>query len=113
MAKYDEQLDRHFAALGDPTRRAIVMRLARSEATVSELAASHDMALPSFMAHLRKLEAAGLVVTAKEGRIRHCALAPDAFRPAQDWLDEQRSIWTARLDQFDDYAVKLAEERKQ
>ena len=113
MAKYDDRLDRHFAALGDPTRRAILARLARGGATVSELAAPHEMALPSFLAHLRKLEAAGLVVTAKEGRTRHCTLAPDAFQPAQDWLADQRAIWTGRLDRLDDYATKLAQERKQ
>ncbi|MCE0505881.1 metalloregulator ArsR/SmtB family transcription factor [Roseivivax sp. GX 12232] len=112
MAKYDPRLDLHFAALGDPTRRAILTRLARGRASVSELAAPHDMALPSFMGHLRKLEAAGLITTAKEGRVRVCALAPDAFTPVQDWLAEQRALWTGRLDRFDDYVTSLKKERE-
>ena len=112
MAKHDSRLDRVFAALGDPTRRAILARLARGEASVSELADSHAMALPSFMKHLRKLEQAGLITSAKKGRVRACALSPDAFAPAQDWLSEQRAIWEARLDQLDAYASNLARERE-
>ena len=111
MSKYDSTLDLCFSALGDPTRRVILQRLARSEATVSELAAPHDMALPSFMAHLKKLEAAKLVVTRKEGRTRMCALAPDAFSPAKDWLSEQSEVWEGRLDRFDDYVTTLMQDR--
>ena len=69
------------------------------------------MALPSFMGHLKKLENAGLIVTTKQGRTRHCALAPDAFLPALSWLDEQRDLWTNRLDQLDDYVLTLMKER--
>ncbi|WP_370159602.1 ArsR/SmtB family transcription factor [Limimaricola soesokkakensis] len=112
MAKLDARLDLHFAALGDPTRRAILSRLARGPASVSELAAPHDMALPSFMGHLKKLEDAGLITTAKEGRVRHCQLAPDAFAPVQDWLGEQRALWNGRLDRFDDYVANLMKDRK-
>lgn len=111
MSKYDSTLDLCFSALGDPTRRMILQRLARSPASVSELAAPHDMALPSFMEHLKKLEAAGLVTSAKEGRTRICALAPDAFTPAKTWLTEQSAIWEGRLDRFDDYIKNLMEER--
>ncbi len=111
MAKYDPQLDLLFTALGDPTRRAILSRLARGGASVSELAAPHDMALPSFLGHLRKLEDAGLIITVKEGRVRSCALTPDAFAPVQDWLGEQRAIWDSRLDRFDDYVTNLMKER--
>ena len=68
MANYESNLDLCFSALGDPTRRMILQRLAQGEASVSELAKPHDMALPSFMEHLRKLEAAGLVTTRKQGR---------------------------------------------
>ncbi len=110
MAKYDSQLDHLFTALGDPTRRAILSRLARGPAGVSELAAPHDMALPSFMAHLEKLEEAGLITTAKQGRVRVCTLAPDAFLPAQDWLSEQRAIWAGRLDRLDSYVANLVKE---
>ena len=111
MAKLDPILDLHFAALGDSTRREILSRLARGSATVSELAAPHDMALPSFMGHLKKLEEAGLIVSRKEGRVRICTLAPDAFIPAQDWLSAQRDLWNGRLDRLDDYVTNLMKER--
>jgi len=111
MAKHDPSLDLLFGALGDPTRRAILARLARGPATVSELAAPHDMALPSFLGHLRKLEDAGLVMTSKEGRVRTCELLPDALSPARHWLDEQREAWEGRLDRFDDYVTNLMKER--
>ena len=113
MAKYDLTLDHCFAALADPTRRMILERLARGKASVSELAAPHDMALPSFMGHIRKLEDAGLIQTRKDGRTRTCALAPHAFTAAQGWLQEQRSLWEGRLDQFDTYVSNLAKERNQ
>lgn len=111
MAKYDSRLDLHFAALGDPTRRAILSRLARGQASVSELAAAHDMALPSFLGHLNRLEGAGLITSAKVGRVRICALSPDAFAPVQDWLGDQRAIWEGRLDSLDDYVANLVKER--
>lgn len=112
MSKFESQLDLCFSALGDPTRRMILQRLARGEATVSELAAPHDMALPSFMEHLKKLEAANLVTSKKEGRTRTCELTPDAFAPAKTWLSEQSAIWEGRLDRFDDYIKNLMQERK-
>jgi DNA-binding transcriptional ArsR family regulator len=112
MAKLDRQLDLLFAALGDPTRRAILTRLARGQATVSELAAPHDMALPSFMKHLWKLEEAGLIITAKAGRTRSCTLSPEAFLPAEDWLSEQHAIWNGRLDRLDDYVRNLMRTRE-
>lgn len=111
MSKYEPDLDQCFSALGDPTRRGILQRLAQGEATVSELAAPHDMALPSFMEHIRKLETARLLTSRKEGRTRICALAPDAFAPAQDWLTGQRAIWEGRLDRFDAYVTQLARDR--
>ncbi|MDX8350753.1 metalloregulator ArsR/SmtB family transcription factor [Cognatiyoonia sp. IB215182] len=111
MSKYESQLDLCFSALGDPTRRMILQRLARGEATVSELAEPHDMALPSFMEHIKKLEAANLITSAKQGRTRVCQLSPDAFTPAKDWLSEQSAIWEGRLDRFDDYIKNLMQER--
>jgi DNA-binding transcriptional ArsR family regulator len=112
MSKYDSSLDLCFSALGDPTRRLILQRLARGEASVSELAEPHAMALPSFMEHLKKLEAAGLVTSTKHGRTRTCELTPDAFAPAKDWLGEQSEIWDARLDRLDDYVTNLMKECK-
>lgn len=111
MAKHDPSLDLLFSALSDPTRRAILARLARGPATVSELARPHDMALPSFLGHLAKLQDAGLVATAKEGRVRTCTLLPDALMPARGWLDEQRETWEGRLDRFDDYVTNLMKDR--
>lgn len=107
MAKHDSSLDLLFSALGDPTRRTILTRLAQGDASVSELAAAHDMALPSFVKHLYKLEEAGLITTSKTGRVRSCALSPDAFAPMDDWLSAQREIWNSRLDRFDDYVSNL------
>ncbi|ETX14881.1 ArsR family transcriptional regulator [Roseivivax halodurans JCM 10272] len=111
MAKHDSSLDLIFAALGDPTRRAIVARLTRGPASVSELASAHDMALPSFVGHLRKLEAAGIVETEKTGRVRSCRLSQQGLAPATDWLSEQRTLWEGRLDAFDDYVTELAKAR--
>lgn len=112
MAKYETHLDQCFAALGDPTRRMVLQRLARGEASVGELAKPHDMALPSFMGHLKKLEDAGLVTSTKHGRTRICTLTPDAFAPAKNWLSEQSAIWEGRLDRFDDYITTLMKERE-
>ena len=107
MAKHDIRLDLLFTALGDPTRRAILTRLARGPASVSELAAPHAMALPSFLKHLGKLEEAGLITSEKSGRVRQCALSPGAFAPARDWLSAQRALWETRLDQLDAYVEHL------
>lgn len=78
---------------------------------MSELAAPHDMALPSFMAHLKKLEAAKLITSKKQGRTRICELSPDAFSFAAGWLSEQNAIWEGRLDRFDTYVNTLMQER--
>ena len=110
MAKHSPELDHLFMALSDPTRRTVLARLARGAASVGELAAGHDMALPTFMAHLAKLERAGLIRTEKAGRVRRCELVPGAFAPAESWLDEQRRLWEARLDRLDDYVMRLVKE---
>lgn len=109
MTKYS--LDELFTLLGDPTRREVLARLSRGPATVSELAAPHDMALPSFLGHLRKLENAGVVVSEKVGRVRTCTLVPAALSPARHWLDQQRAAWEGRLDAFDDYVTNLMKDR--
>lgn len=111
MAKLDSHLDLCFSALGDPTRRLVLQRLARGKASVSELAAPLDMALPSFMGHLKKLEQAGFIASRKEGRSRICELAPGAFTLATDWLNEQSASWEGRLDRLDDYVASLMQER--
>ncbi len=111
MTYHPPDLDSLFQALSDPTRRAVLTRLAKGPAPVSELAQPFDMALPSFMGHLKKLEDGGLIETTKAGRIRTCALCPEALEPARGWIDEQREIWESRLDRLDDYVTKLMEER--
>lgn len=112
MAKYEPDLDHIFAALADPTRRAILDRLSRGPATTSELAAPHDMAMPSLLAHLAKLETAGLVSSTKSGRVRTYARSDTAFMPVQNWLGRQSDLWTRRLNQLDSYATQLAKDRK-
>lgn len=111
MANQSTQLDQLFAALADPTRRAIVMRLCAGEASVGELAEPFDMALPSFMKHIHVLELSGLVQSEKSGRVRTCRLSPDALLSAEDWFQHQRAIWEARLDRFEAYVMKLKKER--
>ena len=111
MAKFDPSLDRLFHALADPTRRALVERLMQGPASVGDLAQPFDMALPSLMAHLRKLEEAGLIATHKDGRVRTCAIVPDAFAPVQSWLEAQRAVWESRLDRLDAYVERLMKER--
>jgi DNA-binding transcriptional ArsR family regulator len=112
MAKHDPDLSLLFHALSDPTRRAMLSRLASGPAAVTELAGPSGLRLPTILRHLSVLEAAGLIVTAKDGRVRSCALQPLALDPIRGWLDEQRAIWDARLDRLDDYVMKLMEMRK-
>ncbi len=111
MVKHDPDLSLLFHALADPTRRAILSRLAKGAAPVSELAAPTGLRLPTVMRHLAVLEEAGLIATAKDGRVRSCAIVPEALTPMRTWLDEQRAIWEARLDRLDDYVMNLMKER--
>lgn len=110
MPEYPASLDRTFRALGDPTRRAVIERLAGGSATVSELARPFPMALASFSQHLEVLERCGLVRSSKSGRVRTYELDASALQPVNDWLTAQRSMWERRLDQFDRYARQLQEE---
>ena len=111
MAKHEPDLSRLFHALADPTRRTIVTRLAEGPAPVTELAKPTGLRLPTVMRHLSVLEEAGLITTSKDGRVRSCAIVPEALAPVRTWLDEQGEIWEARLDRMDDYVMKLMEER--
>lgn len=113
MAKHDADLSNLFHALADPTRRAILSRLAEGPAPVSELAEPTGLRLPTVMRHLSVLEAAGLIATSKDGRVRTCAIVPEALVPMRTWLDEQRAIWESRLDRLDDYVTKVMTEREQ
>jgi DNA-binding transcriptional ArsR family regulator len=87
-----------FAALGDPTRLAIVERLARGATSVGELAAPTELSLPAVLKHVRVLEDAGLVTTVKRGRVRECRLADDALVAVATWTAHQQALWSTRLD---------------
>jgi DNA-binding transcriptional ArsR family regulator len=103
-------MDGVFRALADPTRRDVLDRLSTHSASVSDLAATYDMALPSFMEHLKVLEGSGLVRSHKEGRVRTYELVPKQLSVAENWLARQRSLWERRLDQLDDYLMKMKQE---
>lgn len=97
MVNYSS-LDRTFAALADPTRRAILNRLALGEANVSELAEPFSISLPAISKHLRVLEEAGLLERRKEGRTNHCNLRAEPLGDAAEWIEEARRFWGDRLD---------------
>lgn len=103
MPNYLPGLDGVFRALADPTRRAVLERLATGPAAVSELAAPFAMALPSFVQHLAVLERSGLVRSRKAGRVRTYRLAPAPLATAERWMSAQRALWERRLDQLDRY----------
>lgn len=103
------QLDRVFHALSDPTRRAVLARLGRGPAAVSELARPFHMALPSFTQHLGVLEECGLVNSKKKGRVRTYSLVPKPLEEAGTWIEGQRMIWEKRLDQLDNFLKTLKE----
>lgn len=105
-------IDGVFRALSDPTRRHVLERLSQSPASVSELASAFEMALPSFLQHLKILEGSGLVRSAKAGRVRTYSLVPQRLRLAEDWLGQQRALWERRFDQFDAYVMSLKETDK-
>jgi len=96
-----------FAALSDPTRRAVVQALSAGPAKVTDLARPFAMALPSFTQHLGVLEGAGVIASRREGRSRVCALNPPALRAAEDWLAANRREWEARLDRFETHLETL------
>lgn len=100
------QLDRTFAALADPTRRAMVDRLSQGPATVSELASPLPMSLPAVMLHLKVLEDCGLVKSQKAGRIRTCRIEPQMLSEAEKWVSERRQMWERNLDRLDAYLVQ-------
>jgi DNA-binding transcriptional ArsR family regulator len=112
MPNQTPQLDRVFQALADPTRRAVLQRLARGPAAVSELAQPFRMALPSFAQHLDVLERCGLVRSRKAGRVRTYRLAPRPLAAAEHWMVKQRSIWERRLDQLDSFLEDLKDKEQ-
>ena len=112
MLNYETPLDRAFQALADPTRRAMVERLAQGPATVGELKRPLVMSLPAVMQHLAVLETSGLVLSEKSGRVRTCRINPAAFAEAERWLTERRVEWERRLDRLGDYLQTVQSQGK-
>lgn len=107
MAKYPRAADLNalFSALADPTRRAVITRLGRGPASVSELAAPLSISLPSVTKHVRSLEACGLISTRKSGRIRMCSLNRSRMTLLDAWLDEQRRVWESATDRLEAFVT--------
>lgn len=101
MAQYSAELDGVFVALADPTRRGVIRRLGRGPTSVGDLAREFPMTLPSFMKHVRTLEANGLIRTVKLGRVRTCVLNRDRLALVDGWLEEQRQVWEERTDRLE------------
>ncbi|MFD0909965.1 ArsR/SmtB family transcription factor [Ruegeria arenilitoris] len=104
------KLDTFFSALADPTRRAVIERLITGPAAVSELHEAHDMALPSFLKHLGKLESAGMIRSEKIGRVRMLHIEAAPIAEAEGWLKQQRHLWEGRLDRLSALAEQLEKE---
>lgn len=102
-----DNLSSTFAALADPTRRAILARLASGEASVTELGKPFEMSLPAISKHLKVLEQAGLIVRGRNAQWRPCRLAPRPLKDAAEWLDEYRRFWEESFDRLDDYLSEL------
>jgi DNA-binding transcriptional ArsR family regulator len=100
MLNESARLDLMFQALADPTRRAMVERLAQGPASVSELAAPLPMSMPAVVQHLQVLEHSGLIQTRKVGRVRTCTLDPGALTLAEQWINDRRRLWQRRLDRL-------------
>jgi DNA-binding transcriptional ArsR family regulator len=107
MTNHSDHLDLIFSALSDPTRRAVVMRLSKQPASVTELSEPFAMAMPTLLQHIRVLETSGLVETEKIGRVRMCTLRVEAIAATEHWLAKQRAIWEGRLDRMEAYVNKL------
>lgn len=101
-------LDRAFQALADPTRRAMLARLCRGPATVSELARPFAMSLPAVVQHLAVLEGGGLVRSQKIGRVRSCRVEARGLRAAERWISQRRIMWEQQLDRLGDYLDEIA-----
>lgn len=113
MAKHDPELSLLFHALADETRRSMLSQLAQGPARVTGiLAGPTGLSLPTVMRHLSVLEEAGLIATSKDGRVRTCAIVPEAMDPVRTWIDEQRAIWEARLDRLDKFVMNVMKERE-
>ena len=102
-----DPLSATFSALADPTRRAILARLALGETTVSDLAEPFEMSLPAISKHLKVLERAGLIARGREAQWRPCRIEVNALRPVDDWLENYRKLWEERFDRLDAYLQEM------
>src|SRR5712691_5779708 len=108
----EDHLSATFAALADPTRRAILARLASGEASVTELGKPFEMSLPAISKHLKVLERAGLIARGREAQWRPCRLAATPLKDAAEWLEEYRRFWDESFDRLDDYLRELQKQEK-
>jgi DNA-binding transcriptional ArsR family regulator len=108
MLNQSASLDLMFQALADPTRRSMVERLSRGPVSVSELAKPLAMSLPAVIQHLQVLETSGLVRSEKIGRVRTCAIEPEALQAVETWVSERRTLWARRLDRLGEYLAMTA-----
>jgi len=108
-----DRLSATFAALADPTRRAILARLASGETSVTELAAPFEMSLPAVTKHLKVLQRAGLITQGRQAQWRPCKLEAKPLRDVSDWVEQYRQFWEQRLDRLEEYLRELqAQEKK-
>ncbi len=107
-----DRLSETFSALADPTRRAILARLALGETSVNELAEPFEMTLPAISKHLKVLEKAGLITRGREAQYRPARLEPEALMGIDEWLERYRKLWTERFDRLDDYLKELQSKEK-
>lgn len=107
-----DQLSKTFQALADPTRRAILARLSKGEASVNDLAAPFNMTLPAVSKHLKVLQNAGLITRGQNAQFRPCKLEAEPLKDASDWIDRYRSFWEQSFDRLDDYLREIQEGAK-
>lgn len=115
MVKYSENIDQlslTFGALADPTRRAILSKLSKGEASVTELAEPFAMSMPAITKHLKVLEKAGLITRGRDAQWRPCQLKVGPLKEANNWIDQYRKFWEERFDRLDEYLKKIQSEEK-
>lgn len=112
LTKSPDRISNTFAALADPTRRAILARLAAGEASVTELAEPFEMSLPAVSKHLKVLERAGLIARGREAQWRPCRLEAAPLKDVSDWVEEYRRHWEERFDRLDEYLKELQKKEK-
>lgn len=104
---HNDRLSATFSALADPTRRAILARLALGETSVNELAEPFDISLPAISKHLKVLEQAGLITRGRAAQSRPARIEPEGVKAVEDWLEEYRKLWSQRLDRLEDYLREI------